>query len=344
MYSRTGTLDGMRGIVAVALLAGACGEAGYDLVPVTSEHYASLEMNPVMAGGELWAWPAVYTDYDGHARATRVSVTPPELAEVSLVDDGRFVVIRPSAVQQGTLPAPVPEDGHGWIHVELGSGVTFDRTFWVEPRVSSSIEVEGVPLSAFPERRLPGERLAVFEGERLPLTLRHRAADGTVVLGHDDTTWSAEGVQLAEAGAPAMDDQIDWSLRRHARAISAGEASIRAGGASLALDIVPQRTTARVEVIGAGASRFGAEHPIQLAVGGSLWLNVMAYTADGRYIFGGPPFVPVVVSSTDYGVAALENGPTSTSRSIRISGYGSGTATLTIGFDGQSINVPITVE
>lgn len=350
MTSRVAHAGDMRAlqriVAASALVAAGCDGGGYDLVPLTVESWGSLDANPVMAGGELWTWPAVYTDYDGHTVATNVSVTPPELADVSLEEGGKYVVIRPASPSGGTAPITYPEDGYGWIHVEVQGGYAFDRRFWVEPVVSSAIEVEGVPLSYFPERRLPGDRLAVFEGERLSLSLRHRTAEGIVALGHDDATWSAEGIQLAEIETSTYDsyETYDRSLLRYGQAISAGSATIRAGTSSLALDVVPQKTTARIEAIGIGPTSHDAQHPLTLRVGESPSLTVMAYTDDGRYIFGGSPFIPLIVTSSDDSVVHPRDGQTLTGRTIRLDGYGSGTATVTISFDGQSIDVPVTVE
>ncbi len=336
-------------VVAASVLgAGACDGGGYHLQPLTVEGYGSLDANPLMAGGELWARAVIFTDYDAFTRATRVTVTPPELADVTIDETGDLVVIHPRAEQTGTATSPLtyPEDGYGWLHVELDNGDRFEQTFWVEPVVSTTIEVEGVPLSAFPEDTLPGERLAVFEGERLSLSLRHRTAEGIVALGHDGATWSAEGIQLADVEAGVYDDYdiYDRSLLRYAQAISAGSATIRAGSSSLALDIVPQKTTARIEAIGVGPAPFDADHPLHMNVGESPSLTVFAYTEDGRYIFGGSPFIPVVVTSTDDDVVRPRGGQTLTSRTVRLDGYRSGTATVTISFDGRSIDVPVTVD
>lgn len=333
-------------IGASVLAAAACDGGGFSLEPLTVDGYGSLDFNPVMAGGELWASAIFFTDYDAHTRSARVTVTPPELAEVSLAEDGDFLVIHPRAAQTGTATVPLtyPEDGYGTFHVELENGSVFDQRFWVEPAVSSSIEVDGVPLSAFPDHTLPGGRLAVFEGERLSLSLRHRAADGKVTLGHDGSTWTADGIQMAELDAVEREYHYDLSLLRYAQAIAAGAATIRAGDASLALDIVPQRTTARLEALGPGATPIDAEHPLAFHLGESPSLVVMAYTEDGRYIFGGSPFIPVVVTSTNVGVVQPRDGQSLSSRIVRLDGYGSGTATVTISFDGQSIDVPVTVE
>jgi hypothetical protein len=343
----------MRGLINLAvaastLAAGGCDGGGFALEPLTVEGYGSFDANPVMAGGELWASAIFYTDYDEHTRATRVTVTPPELADVTLVEDGDFLVIHARAQESGTARSPLtyPEDGYGSFHVELESGYSFDQRFWVEPAVSSTIEAAGVPLSYFPERRLPGDRLAVFEGERLSLSLRHRTAEGLVALGHDDSAWSADGIQLAEIEMDAYDayPYYDRSLLRYGQAIAAGSATIRAGSSSLAVDVVPQKTTARIEAIGNGATSFDAAHPLHMNVGESPSLTVFAYTDDGRYIFGGSPFIPVVVTSSDDGVVQPRDGQTVTSRTVRLDGYRSGTATLTITFDGLSIDVPVTVD
>jgi hypothetical protein len=199
----------MRAIFAIPMLLVACGPGGYDLQPVSvdSECY-SLDC-PMLAGGEVITRPLYFTDYTDYALAKSVEVSPPELADATI--DGDYIVIHPAPVSQGTDPSPAGS-GFGTLHVTLVDGGEFYRTFSVEPRFSTSVvpDRDRVPLDLFPERKLPGERLAVFDGEELVVIAEHRTVDGRRLLGHDDVELERRAARGARADL--------WRARRQPRA------------------------------------------------------------------------------------------------------------------------------
>lgn len=319
----------------------ACGPGAYDLEPLTvdSECY-SLDC-PLLAGGEVVTRPVFYSDITELVRAKSVSVSPPELAEATV--DGEYIVIRPAAISGGAEPGGAAPN-EGAIHVTLPDGSEFHRTFSVQPRLSTAVlpDRKRVPIDLFPERRLPGERLAMFDGDALVVIAEHRTVDGQRLLGHDTTSWSADGVQLASLDAAFGD--YDQELVRRVRALAPGAATVAFGSASLPLDIVPPRTAARLEAIHRYAESIEAGANIRSSAGGSVTVRLLAFASDGRYIYGGPPFLPVTVTSSDPSIVAAAEREIYPDRDVRLEGYRSGTATVTLSFDGLSIDVPITVD
>jgi hypothetical protein len=149
-------------------------------------------------------------------------------------------------------------------------------------------------------------------------------------------------VQLAEL-APTY-GELDASLVRGVRGLAVGEARVSLGSATLPLDIVPPRTAARIEAVDRNAQSIEAGSAVRTYVGGNTTVRILAFAADGRYIYGGPPFLPVVVTSSDPSIANVGDRAISADRDLSIAGYGSGTTTLTVSFDGLSIDVPVTVD
>lgn len=319
---------------------GACG-GNYDVMPITADDECYSLDCPLMAGGELRAYPVFNSDVTEIVHPVRVTVSPPELADVTL--DGDVLVIRAAEMASGTEPsATLP--GYGELHVELENGNDFYRTFNVEPRATTAVvpDRNRVPLDLFPERRLPGERLAMFDGDALVLIAEHRAIEGQRLLGHDGTVWASEGVQLASL-EPAYGD-YDQELVRRVRALVPGAATVGFGSAALPLDIVPPKTAARLEVINRYAQSIEAGSNIHSSAGGGVTVRLLAYAADGRYIYGGPPFLPVTVTSSDPSIVAAGDREIYPDRDVWLEGYRSGTATVTVSFDGLSIDVPVTVD
>jgi hypothetical protein len=330
----------MRAIIAIPMLLAACGPGGYDLEPITVDSECYTLDCPLLAGGEVLARAVYYSDYTERVRARSVTVSPPELATATV--DGDYIVIRPAAMTGGTDPS-VASTNFGVLTVTLPDGAEFERTFTVEPRYSTSIvpDRNHVPMELFPERKLPGERLAMFDGEALVVYAEHRTISGHRLLGHTDDAWTADGVQLAEIQASY--GEADTALVRRVRGLATGTGSVSLGAATLPLDIVPPATTARIEALHPTATSFG-DVAIQTYVGGGTTVRLLAYAADGRYIYGGPPFLPLVVTSSDPSIANLGDRAISADRDLYIEGYGSGTTTLTVSFDGLSIDLPVTVE
>jgi hypothetical protein len=328
----------MRAMFLVVLVV-ACGDGGFDVEPVTADYECSSLDCPILAGGELVARAVSFSDYTAGEVAQSVTVEPPELATATI--DGDYIIIHTVPIAAGTEPAAAAP-GLGTLHVTLVDGRDFYRTFSVEPRFTTAIvpDRRHVPLDAFPERRLPGEGLAMFDGESIVVYAEHHTVDGRRLLGHDDAMWSADGVQLAEASSPYT--ELDVALLRGVRGLATGAASVSLGTATLPLDIVPPHSAARLEIAGYTAT-YPAGASLHTHVGGSTSVRVLAYTADGRYIHGGPPFLPITVTSSDpsivSGVAAAGS-----DRSVELTGYGSGTAIVTLSFDDVSIDVPFTVE
>jgi hypothetical protein len=331
----------MRAIFAIPMLLVACGPGGYDLEPITVDDECYTLDCPLLAGGEVFARAIYFTDYDQLVRARSVSVAPPELATASV--DGEYIVIRPAAFRAGTDPY-VGDPAYGVLTVTLPDGAEFERTFTVAPRFATSVvpDRNHVPMDLFPERKLPGERLAMFDGEAVVVYAEHRTIDGQRLLGHNDDGWTAEGVQLAEIQASY--GQADTALVRRVRGLATGTGSVALGAATLPLDIVPPRSAARIDIVNPHASSIAAGSMVHAYVGSVTTVRVLAYAADGRYIYGGPPFLPVVVTSSDPSIVRLDDRAITADRDLRLEGYGSGTATLTVSFDGLSTDVPVTVE
>jgi hypothetical protein len=319
---------------------GACG-GSYDVMPITADDECYSLDCPLMAGGELRTYPVFNSDITEIVHPIRVTVSPPELADVTL--DGDVIVIRAAEIPGGTEPsATLP--GYGELHVELESGGDFYRTFDVKARATTAVvpDRNRVPLDLFPERKLPGERLAMFDGDALVLIAEHRSIDGQRLLGHDGTVWASDGVQLATL-EPAYGD-YDQELVRRVRALVPGAATVAFGAASLPLDIVPPKSVARLEVINRYAQSIEAGSNIRASAGGGVTVRLLAYAADGRYIYGGPPFLPITVTSSDPSIVDVGDREIYPDRDIWLTGYGSGTATVTLSFDGLSMDVPVTVD
>lgn len=331
----------MRALSTVLMFFAACGPGAYDLEPLTVDDECYTLDCPLLAGGELVTRSVFYSDITELVRAKSVSVSPPELADATV--DGEFIVIRPAAIGGGGEPWAAASN-EGAIHVTLADGSEFHRTFSVQPRFSTAVvpDRNRVPIDLFPERRLPGERLAMFDGEALVVIGEHRAIDGQRLLGHDATSWTSDGVQLASLEAAYAD--FDPELVRRVRALAPGAATVSLGSASLPLDIVPPRTAARLEVINRHAQTIETGAMIRSAAGGGVTVRLLAYAADGRYIYGGPPFLPVTVTSSDPSIVAAGDRVIYPDRDVWLEGYRSGTATVTLSFDGLSIDVPVTVD
>lgn len=331
----------MRGMITGCLVMAACG-GSYDLEPLSRESYASLD-TPVMAGGETVARPVFYSDVTELLIATGVRVSPPDLAEVSLDGDGRYVVIRPPAPSAAPGPGPSTlTPGHGTLHVTLDSGAVFERAFSVAAVASTTILPQRVPVAAFPARRLPGERLAVFEGEELLLTAHHRDVDGSPVLGHAADTWTGDNVQLVELDED--NSSVDRALLRLVRPIGPGPAQVRLGTATLPLDVVPARTTVRLELVRDYDDSATPLTELRIVAGHYVRVIVLAYAEDGRFIYGGPPYIPLGVTSSDPGVIALdERQPARSDRAVAFRTDAVGAATLTFSFDGASLELPVVV-
>jgi hypothetical protein len=329
----------MRASCAIMILLAACESGGYDLEPVAADSECYTLDCPLLAGGEVLARAIYFTDYDGLARAESVDVSPPELATVTI--DGEYIVIRPAALAAGAVPS-IESSGYGTFHVTLVDGSDFYRTFLVAPRASTAVVPDRtrVPLELFPGRKLPGERLAMFDGEAMVVYAEHRTVDGQRLLGHDDSTWTSEGVQLADIEGAS---DIDHALVRRVRGLATGAASVSLGGATLPLDIVPPHTTARLE-IASYAAAYPANTVIYTSALASTTIRLLAYASDGRYIHGGPPFLPVTVTSSDPSIVAAGDRGIAADRQVELTGYRSGTATVTLTFDDLSIDVPVTVE
>lgn len=334
----------MRALGTVMIFLVACGPGAYDLEPLTVDSECYTLDCPLLAGGEVVTRPVYYSDVTELVLAKSVSVSPPELAEATV--DGEYIVIRPAAraSMTGGVEPSAAAPNEGAIHVTLADGSEFHRTFRVEPRFSTAVvpDRNRVPLDLFPERKLPGERLAMFDGDALVVIGEHRTVDGQRLLGHDATSWTSDGVQLATLDAAYGD--YDQELVRRVRALAPGAATVAFGSASLPLDIVPPRTAARLEVIHRYAQSIEAGSNIRSSVGGGVTVRLLAYAADGRYIYGGPPFLPVTVTSSDPSIVAAGDREIYPDRDVWLEGYRSGTATVTLSFDGLSIDVPVTVD
>lgn len=331
----------MRGMIAGLLVMAACGGA-YDVQPFGTESYASLDQ-PMMAGSTVYAWPVYYSDVTELLRAETVTVSPPDLAEVTLESAGRVLAIRTRELAApGTEPAGIAGNT-GTLHLTFAEGGWFDRAFTVLPGASSALVPSGVPLAAFPERKLPGERLAIFQGEELFVTLMHYSADGTHLLGHTDDAWTGDNVQLSEL-EPTYDG-LDISLMRLVRPVGSGPAYISVGSATLPLDIVAPRSTARLALAQYYEHNAGESlAPLTTLPGHHTTLTVLAYAADGRFIYGGPPYLPVVATSSDPSIVDIDTtSPQRASRILSVVAHQTGTATIRIEFDGQVTDLPVTV-
>jgi len=328
-----------RTIAAIALLA-ACGGVDYDVEPLAAESYASLE-SPLAADSETIARPVAYSDVTALLVARTISVSPPDLAEASLDRNGRDIVIRPLAdpASPGSGSSPSPPR-QGSLLVTLDSGVQFERAFTVAPRETTQVVPHLVPLEAFPARKLPGERLAVFAGAEVLLRAEHYTADGVRLLGHTRDAWTADNVALAELDETYGD--LDRALLRLARPIGPGPAHVSLGAATLPLDIVAPRTTARLGLALAYEPSDVPLRELRVIAGGYVALYVLAYAEDGRYIYGGPPVIPLTITSTNPTVIAVadRDGP-GPDRLVRFATNAVGTATLSFSFDGTSIELPV---
>lgn len=332
----------MRRILPVILLA-ACGPGEYEVEPLTTDYDCpTFDHCAVMAGGELFARPILYTDVGEWLSVKSVAVEPADVAEVTV--EGDYIAIRPAPLSPGTEPSPI-SGNYATLRVTLHDDYEFYRTFTIAPRATTSItpDRDRVPLDAFAERKLPGERLAIFTGDSLLLIAEHRAADGSRLLGHTSDTWTGEGVQLAELPDNNY-SSYDRELMRAARAGALGPAAVNFGTSTLALDVVSSGSTARLEVINHSNVLLGDARPLNVSAGSAVQVQLLAYAPDGRYIYGGPPYFPVTVTTSDPSIADLEGRTIYADRNVWLKGYRSGTATLTFHFDGLTIDVPVSVE
>jgi hypothetical protein len=325
----------MRTLVILAF-ATACYGGRYEVEPQSTDNECSTLDCPLLAGGEVRARAVFLSDITELLRVARVRVSPPELAEAYL--EGDYIVIHPAAIAEGTESSATA----GVLEVELADGATFERTFSVGAHATTSLipDPERVPFDALPERRLPGARLALFVDDGVVVMAQHRAVDGTRLLGHAGDAWNGDAVEVTEVD-DTWNDTADRQLIRRVRATIVGPGSVSLGAASLPIDTVTASTTARIELAESGAI-VDPSSELRTPAGQFTRVSLIAYASDGRFIYGGPPTLPLEVISSDLSIAGMDRHVLA-DREIRLAGYRPGTATLTFRFDGHSIDVPVTV-
>lgn len=318
----------MRGFVLVLLVA-ACG-GSYDAEPHIADFECTTFDCPMVAGGEVLANPIYASDYTTTVTASDVAVTPSDLADVRL--ENNVIVLHPRAVT-GTAPSAGGGDRGTLAFTVADSGERFERPISVAPAATTTVvpyEFE-LPSVYMPARLYAGGRMAMFLGGSLVVVAQHRASDGQRLLGHGLEQWTLSGPGELAEGAPS-DDLSDSALVRWIRPTDLGEVTVSAGGVDLVLEVLPPRSTARLEL-----ERFGfAVSSLDLMASEVASVDVLAFASDGLYIQGGT----VSVSVTDSSIVEVSAGDRGY---VNLRGHRSGTANVTIELDGVTTQFQVTV-
>jgi hypothetical protein len=316
----------------------ACGPGVYDVQALATDDSPPVWARPLLSGGETIAYPVFYSDVEEWHVPLVAFTTPPDLAEV--VIDGRYLRIRPPALPSSSVPAARQASGTLGVRVD---GALIEVPITVAARATTRLVVSGVPYGEFPSRELPGQRLAVFQGDGMLVIAEHYTDDGERLLGHTDEAWSGEGVAMAEIPEPHHLGR-DYALMRRVRPLGPGPASLAHAGATLAFDVVEPRTTARLELAWQSYQASSDRTVLRLRPGNFATLGVHAYAEDGRFIYGGPPYLPLVITSSDPAVIEVEDREATILRQQRLVARGVGTAVITVQFDGVTSELPVAVE
>jgi hypothetical protein len=304
----------------------ACGEGSYGAEPRAVESECSTLDCPLAAGGEVLVDPVFYGDVLELIGVTDAWVTPAGVADVQLV--GNVIVVHPHAP-----PAVVPQSGGGGpvLGYTAERGGTFEFPISIAAIATTTVapyEWE-LPSVTRRERLFAGNRMAAFVGDSLAVVAQHRAANGQRLLGHGFEHWSITGPgELIElSGDVAVN--TDVALIRRVHATSAGQLAIDVGGAPFVVDVVPPRSTARLEL---------GQTSVGIMVNEMTSVAVAPFTADDHYIHGGT----ITVTIDDPSVASAD--VSGSRNAVQLVGLKQGSTTATITVDGTSATLPIDVD
>ena len=296
---------------------GCCGVGGPEIATLTVVDECSYLACPVAIGGEATAiaiWPEGASIVDATLDA--------DIADLALVDGSVRVVGR--TVGAGQL-ALVLDDGTA-ITLPISTGVR------ATTRVVSTDPMHGNPY--------PPGRPQMFAGSTLPVVAHHLDDRGKPLLGHGFEAWSVTGGRLVES---PMFDPLVYSYVRPDPALSrdvvadAGASSVEvraaATGDALQLDVVPEGSTARLDISNKGLGTLTANQ-LSLYKWQSAVFDVRAYGADGRYIHGIPPAAPLSATVADPVIATATVDPRA--RTVSVLANTTGTTEVVIAFDGHT--------
>lgn len=310
----------MRILALLAVCAG-CGDYLQTLAPVDDTECFGLEMCPLAVGTDVMVSARGYSDVDELEVYKDAYVAPPGLVRLEPIDSN-LLVVHPLEVGTGVIGATIGR-GESEHVVELEIRVAAIASTRIAARSS-------LLSDAFPDAAYPAGKLALFSGTTLHLHADHRDSTGQHLLGHGVESWTSEGGQLL---VPPRDNGFDPGLDRDLLAGPPGVVRVSADElGALEIDVVAPGATASLALT---TSR------LRVAPNEMSGTHVLAMTADGTPIVGPAP--DFAVTSSDPHVLRIEDIDPA-DHAFRFVGQASGTATVTITFDGVTTTTVFDVK